>query len=98
MIFHSPGRKLTEPIIIWFGRKKIQREKCVKFLGILLDANLNCRHDISELSKKLSRTTLYYSLCYSLLLYGIAVWGFTYKSYVQKLAVIQQAIVRVVTF
>ena len=115
VIFHSPGRKMTEPNIIWFDRKKILREKCVKFLGILSDANLNWRHHISELSKKLSRIIsifhevrkfvpvdvlkiLCYSLFYSLISYGITVWGFTYKSYIQELAVIQKTIVRVMTF
>ena len=36
VIFHSPHVKLLEPIVIRFCRKKNQR-----FLGILLDANLN---------------------------------------------------------
>ena len=60
VIFHSPGRKLTQPIIIRFGRKKIHREKCVKFLGILLDANLNWRHHISELSEKTFQDNWYF--------------------------------------
>ena len=42
--------------MIRFGRKKIQRENYVKFLGILLDANLSWKYHINELSKKLSRT------------------------------------------
>ena len=102
VVFHSPQIKLVEPVIIRFGKKKIKRESCVKFLGIMLDANLSWKYHIAELSKKLSRSigffykirhlvpleilkSLYYSLFYSFVSYGIAVWGFTHKTYVQKL-------------
>ena len=115
MIFHPPRVKISEPVIVKFGREKIQRENCVKFLGILLGANLSWKHHINELSKKLSRTPglfykirhyvpleilkqLYYSLFHSFVSYGITVWGLTYKSFVQKLIVIQKKIVRVMTF
>ena len=114
MIFHSPHTKLPEPIVIRFCRKRIQREKYVKFLGVLLDENLSWKYHINELSKKLSRTIgifykirhfvpyevlklLYYSLLHSFLSYGIAVWGFTYKSYFQKLFVLQKKIIKVMT-
>ena len=107
--------KLVEPVIIRLGKKKIKRESCVKFLGIMLDANLSWKYHIAELSKKLSRSigifhkirhlvpleilkTLYYSLFYSFVSYGIAVWGFTHKTYVQKNFLLQKKIVRVVTF
>ena len=39
--FHPPYIKILEPVIIRFGRKKINRESCVKFLGVLLDENLS---------------------------------------------------------
>ena len=55
-IFHPTRVKIQEPVIVKFGRKKIQREDCVKFLGFLLDANLSWKHHINELSKKLPRT------------------------------------------
>ena len=41
LTFHSPRTKLPEPIVIRFFRNKIQREKYVKFLGLLLDENLS---------------------------------------------------------
>ena len=40
VVFHSPQIKLVEPVIIRFGKKKIKHESCVKFLGIMLDANV----------------------------------------------------------
>ena len=55
VIFHTPRVEIPEPVIVKFGRKNIQRENCVKFLGVLLDANLSWKHHINELSKKVSR-------------------------------------------
>ena len=55
VVFHSPQIKLVEPVIIGFGKKKIKRESCVKFLGIMMDANLSWKYHIAELSKKLSK-------------------------------------------
>ena len=109
VIFHSLHVKVPEPIVIRFCRKKIQREN--KFLGILLDSNLSWKYHINELLKKLSRTIgmfykircfvpseilrlLYYSLFYSFL----SVWGFTYKTYTQKILVLQKKIIKVMTF
>ena len=57
VVFHSPQIKPVEPVVIRFGKKIIKRESCVKFLGIMLDANLSWKYHITELSKKLSRTT-----------------------------------------
>ena len=52
VVFHSPHKKIDDPVVIRFGRKKIKRENCVKFLGILLDANLSWKYHVNELSKK----------------------------------------------
>ena len=41
VIFHSPVNKITEPIIVKFGRKHISRPDNVKFLGVLLDETLS---------------------------------------------------------
>ena len=115
VIFHSPCTRLPEPIVIRFCRKKIQTEKYVKFLSVLLDKHLSWKYHINELSKKLSRTIgifcriwhfvpfeilklLYCSLFHAFLSYGIAVWGFTYKLYFQKLFVLQKKIIKVMTF
>ena len=42
--------------------------------------------------------TLYYSLFYSFVSYGITVWGFTYKSHIQKLSLLRKKIIRVMAF
>ena len=89
VIFRPPRVKIPEPVIVKFGRKNIQRENCVRFLGILLDANLNWKHHINELSKKLSRTLgLFYKIrqyvaleilkqLYYSLLYSFVSYGIT---------------------
>ena len=50
VVFHSPQIKLVKPVIIRFDKKKIKRESCVKFLGIMLDANLSWKFHIAELA------------------------------------------------
>ena len=56
VIFHSPARKLTEPFVLKFGRKKIFRTDHVKFLGVLLDETLCWKPHVLELSRKLARS------------------------------------------
>ena len=56
VIFHSQQRKITEQIVLRIGRKKINQESCVKFLGVFLDSNLSWKSHLTELSKNLART------------------------------------------
>ena len=56
-------KKITEPIVLKFGCKKITRANHVKFLGVLLDEVLCCKFHLIELSRKLSRSVgIYYKL------------------------------------
>ena len=114
VIFHSPQRKIEENTVIKFMRKKISRKTSVKFLGILLDAHLSWKQQITELSKKLARTigilykirhfvlletpVLYFSLFYSFVSYGIAVWGLTHKSLLNPLIISKKKVVRMMCF
>ena len=54
IIFHSSQNSLGETVTIKIG--KVKQTKYVKFLGLLLDENLNWKCHLSELSKKLART------------------------------------------
>ena len=49
VIFLSPQRKIEENIVIKFMRKNISRKTSVKFLGILPDAHLSWKQQITEL-------------------------------------------------
>ena len=63
VIFHSQRQRLTEHTVLKIGRKKIKEESYVKFLGIMLDANLSWKIHLAELSKKLARTAgLFYKI------------------------------------
>ena len=63
VVFHSPSKKLTEPIILKCGRKKIIHANHVKFLGVLLDETLSWRSHLIELSRKLARSVaIFYKL------------------------------------
>ena len=57
VLFHSYQKKVTELVILKFGRKKIQQENCVKFLGVLLDSALSWKYHLAVLAKKLARTS-----------------------------------------
>ena len=95
VIFHPPRVKIPEPVIVKFGRKKIQCENSVKFLGILFDSNLSWKHHINELSKKLSRTLgLFYKIrhyvplellkqLYYSLFYSCLIWNYCLGSYLE---------------
>ena len=61
--FHSQQHKITDNIVLRFGRKSIKQESYVKFLGILLDSNLSWKFHLTEWSKKLARTAgLFYKI------------------------------------
>ena len=69
MIFHSPVKKITDTIIIKFGRKHISRSGSVKFLGVLLDETLSWGSHLVELSRKLARSAgIFYKLRHFVLL------------------------------
>ena len=56
VLFHSAVKKITKPIVLKFGRKKITRTNHVKFLSVLLDETLSWKFHPIELSRKLSRS------------------------------------------
>ena len=80
----------------------------MKFLGVLLDSNLNWKPHITELSKTLARTTGVFfkirhfvpldALFYPFVSYGIAVWGLTNKTFINTVFIIQKKILKAITF
>ena len=88
------------------------RPKTVKYLGIVIDSNLNFRFYLEEIEIKLSKSLgilyklklilplnalkLYYSMVHSHLLYGLVVWGSTFPSYLKKLNSIQDKAVKLI--
>ena len=56
-MFHSPSRRIDEFIRIKLGSKTLIRVDCIKYLGVIVDSTLSWKPHITELSKKLARTT-----------------------------------------
>ena len=79
LLFFTLHKTYLMTTIIKFGRKKVNQETCVKFLGVLPDSSLSWKPHLTELSKKLSRTVgLFYKIRHyapletlKLLYYGI---------------------------
>ena len=57
VIFHSPKNALVKAVNIKIGNNHVNQAKYVKFLGLLLDESLSWKYHLSELSKKLARTS-----------------------------------------
>ena len=63
VLFHSNKHKVTLPIFVRIGRRKIKEENYVRFLGVVLDSTLSWEYHMSELSKNLARTVgLFYKI------------------------------------
>ena len=63
VVFYSPAKKLTEPIILKFGCKEITHANHVKFLSVLLGETLSWKSHLVELSRKLpSSVGIFYKL------------------------------------
>ena len=57
VIFHSQSKRSNEFIRIKLGSKPLNRAEYIQYLGILVDSTLSWKPQITELSKKLARTT-----------------------------------------
>ena len=86
-----------------------------KYLGVIVDNNLNFKQHITILECKVAHAVgimserkcvfpieanllqLYYALVHPLLLYGLIIWGSTYKSYLSKLKILQNKAIRIVS-
>lgn len=106
-------RSLDKDFFIENSNFKIHSLPHVKFLGLMLDSNLNWKHYIYSLSKKLNsacfqmsivrktldlktRLMIYYAYFYSLIQYGIELWGSSCE--INNIFKIQKRIIRLITF
>ena len=56
VIFHPSQKKVQYPINLIINNKILEEKKYVKYLGIIMDCNINWKQHIHELSKKVSRS------------------------------------------
>ena len=115
VIFHPSQKKVQYPINLIINNKILEEKKYVKYLGIIMDCNLNWKQHIHELSKKVSRSIgilsklrhyvpqsiliqIYYSIVFPFLIYGVLIWGNTYKTNIYPLVILQKKAIRIITF
>ena len=113
VIFHPFNKPLKKKITLKFFKKAISEKDQVKYLGIMIDSTLNNHIDnvSTKISKTIGLLykiryyvdvkiikTLYYSLVFPHLIYGIEVWGSADESHLNKLLVLQKKIVRLICY
>ena len=57
VIFRSPKKPLNHNVTLIMNKKAIEQKDHVKYLGILMEQHLSWKHQISNVSKKISRGT-----------------------------------------
>ena len=55
IIFHPPQKVTNYRMRLFITNKVIKQENCIKYLGIYIDSNLNWKHHILHISKKIKR-------------------------------------------
>ena len=109
VIFRPPQKKIEYTVKLQINNKIIEEKKCIKYLGIFIDCHLNWKEHVHELSKKNSERNwhfvsqailvqVYYSIIYCFLVYGVLIWGNTYKTNIQPPVILQKKAVRIITF
>ena len=109
VIFRPLQKKIEYTVKLQINNKIIEEKKCIKYLGIFIDCHLNWKEHVHELSKKNSERNwhfvsqailvqVYYSIIYCFLVYGVLIWGNTYKTNIQPLVILQKKAVRIITF
>ena len=56
VLFHPPQRKITLQVKLYISGTSLQKENCIKYLGIMIDSNLSWKSQISCISKKIKRS------------------------------------------
>ena len=98
---------------ICYNTARISLSDSSKYLGVILDKKLNFQPHLLSLNKRVSRSVgilsklryffpsstllLYHALVLLHLLYGLPIWGSTYESYINKLQVLQNKAIRIIT-
>ena len=56
VLFHPPQRKITLQVKLYISGTSLQKENCIKYLGIMIDSNFSWKSQISCISKKIKRS------------------------------------------
>ena len=106
-ILHLPPKQNTPPLTfqIPYDNSFIVNSICCKYLGILIDNQLNFKQHIQLLESKIAKSVgilnklqhifpfsalvIYFALVHPHLLYGLPIWGSIFPTYLQKLQRLQ---------
>ena len=94
-LFTYSSQQIDPQIDIHLANSSIKR---AKFLGIYIDEKLKWdeTRKARHVHSRKHLTTLYYSLVYPYLAYGVTLWGSTYPTHLSKLIIRQQKVVRII--
>ena len=56
IIFHPYNKPMKKHITIKMNKKAIEEKEFIKYLGVFIDSTLSWKHQISSISKKISRS------------------------------------------
>ena len=56
VIFHPPQRKGIQSFDLTLNGKQLKQDSCIKYLGVLIDSNLNWKPQIAYITKKIKRS------------------------------------------
>ena len=106
---------ISENFCIKLGNHDIPFMDALKYLGVVIDEQMNWNAHINYTVKKLSYaarifsiirhyvnkqtlTKLYYGFAYPHIKYGIVSWGSACQTYLEKIQVMQNNIIRIINF
>lgn len=113
ILFQNNRKAVDKKLKIVMNSTPIEKKTSIKFLGMLVDSQLNWHDHIQYIKCKISGSlyainkvkftlptkylvTLYYSLIYPYITYGISLWGNTHKSQTNKILILQKKALRAI--
>lgn len=113
IIFNKKANKMPIDLKVTIDNCNIFEKTSIKFLGVIVDNQLNWHEHINSVAKKLSSALyginkvkfiltpkelkiLYYALAHPFIDYGLALWGNTHISYLNKIIILQKKILRTI--
>ena len=117
ILFHNPHQKqisINFPEKIYIGNVHIDRAKSTKYIGVIIDEQLNWGEHINKVCNSLVKLfgifyrirhftnsdlarTIYFASIYSKISYGIEVYGSTTTQNLNKLQVLQNKLMKLLT-
>jgi len=90
-------RKNTVKFLGMYIDHKLEWAEHTKFIRNKINSSIYAINKIKHLLNRKHLRTLYYSMIYPYLDYGITLWGTTYKSHTNKLVILQKKALRIIS-